>query len=195
MWYKILTFELNYRKNRPATYIYFGLYFLMAFLAVSFQSNRIAGIPEQVKENAPIIITILTMQLSLIFALITSAVMGVPVLRDFEHGADSLIFVNPIKKNHYILGRFAGSFIVLILISTGVPLGLMLGEFMPWRDAGNLLPFNFQSYFQPYLILFIPNMFVMGVLFFATGTVSRKIMVVYLQGIFFLVLFMISKSF
>ncbi|NJO91410.1 MAG: hypothetical protein HC831_22445 [Chloroflexia bacterium] len=86
------------------------------------------------------------------------------------------------------------SFIVLVLISSGVVFGFMLGEIMPWRDADKLLPFSFYSYLYPYLVFLLPNMFVMGVLFFLSGTLSRKILIVYVQGVLVVVLFIISKS-
>ena len=195
IWYEITKFELKYRKNRPATYIYFGLFFLMSFLAAGFNPNKITGVSEQVSENAPMIITILMVQISMIFTLITSAIMGVPVLRDVERGTESLIFTNPIRKTDYLMGRFAGSFFILIFISLSVPLGLMLGELVPWKDPGNLFPFTTQNYVRPYLILFLPNLIITGVLFFAAGSFSRKIMVVYLQGILLLVFYLIAKRF
>lgn len=40
---KVLLFELRYRLNRPATYIYFGLLFFIAFLFIATDVVSIGG--------------------------------------------------------------------------------------------------------------------------------------------------------
>jgi len=62
MFKEIFRFELNYRKTRAATYIYFGIIFLMCFLAVTTDVVQIGGAVGQVKQNSPMVIT----QMSLI---------------------------------------------------------------------------------------------------------------------------------
>jgi len=192
MWYEIFKFELQYRKKRPATYIYFVILFLLSFGAMSSDVVQIGGGAGLVKENSPV--TIATMMAIMTFAMgmITSAIMGVAVLRDFEHKTESLMFSNPITKQDYLLGRFLGSFIVVLLIFTGIPVGFMLGEFMPWRDADKLLPFNFWNYLQPYLLFVVPNVLFTGALFFAVGALSRKMIVIYTQWVLLFVFYQVS---
>ena len=191
MWYQIFKFELQYRKKRPATYIYFGILFLMALLAISTDVVQIGGGAGLVKENAPATIATMMVILSAFMMMITSAIMGVGVLRDFEHKTESLMFSTPIKKFDYLLGRFLGSFVVTLFAFSGILLGFTMGEFMPWRDADKLLPFNFWNYLQPFLYFVIPNLFFTGVLFFFTGALTRKMMVVYIQWI---VLFFVYQT-
>ena len=52
MW-EIFKFELQYRMKRPATYLYFLIMFLMAFLAITTDVIQVGGGAGQVKENAP----------------------------------------------------------------------------------------------------------------------------------------------
>lgn len=202
MFFEILLFEIKYRAKRPATYIYFGILFLMGFLAVSSDVVRIGGANALVKENAPAVLASMTMNMSLILMFIASAVMGVAVLRDFEHKTESIMFSTPIKKRDYLFGRFFGSYIVLLFIVSGLTIGFILGEFWPgigswWdgRDPDKLLPFNAWNYWQPFFLYVVPNMFFGGVLFFASGALSRKMLMVYTQGIGFLVLYSIANNF
>lgn len=202
MFFEIFKFELKYRSKRPATYIYFGILFLMSFLAMTTDIVRVGGANAMVKENAPAVLATLTMNMFLIVMFIASAVMGVAVLRDFEHNTESIMFSNPIKKRDYLFGRFAGSLFVLILISSGVSWGFMMGEFWPgigtwWpgRETEKLLPFNAWYYWQPFLVVIIPNLFFTGVLFFASGALSRKMLAVYTQGIGFFVIYRIARNF
>lgn len=194
MFLKILTFELKYRIRRPVTYIYFGILFLMAFLIISTDAVSIGGVGGQVKINSATTLNMMMMVLSVIFFMITSAIMGVPVLRDFDHKMEALMFVNPIKKFDYLFGRFTGSFIILVLVFTGLLFGFMLGSIMPWLDADNLLPFNLYFFIQPFFIFILSNLFISSAIFFAGGTLSRKILVVYTQGIILLTLYLLTEG-
>ncbi len=190
MWYKIFKFELHYRKKRPATYIYFSLALIFSFLV--FEMVQMGSTSGKVMENAPVKIAQLMAIMSAFFMVISSAVMGVPVLRDFEHQTESLMFVNPIKKRDYLTGRFLGSFAVLLFIYSGMLIGFILSDFAPWRDTDKLLEFSAMTFIQPFLIFVLPNVFFSSAIFFAGGTLSRKSLVVYVQGIFFIVLYILA---
>ncbi len=192
MWLKILQFELKYRFKRPATYIYFAILFLLSFLAISTDVVQIGGGAGLVKENAPVTIATMMSILAAIFMMITSAVMGVAVLRDYEHNTASIIFTNPITKLDYLSGRFIGSFITLLFIFSGILLGFILGEFMPWRDAEKLLPFNLWNYLHPFLWFVIPSLFFSGAIFFISGALTRKMVFVYLQWIALFIVYQIT---
>ncbi len=194
MWYEILKFELQYRKKRPATYLYFLILFLISFLAISTDTVRIGGGAGLVKENAPTTIAFMMVIISAFFMMITSAIMGVGVLRDFEFKTESMMFVNPISKKDYLLGRFLGSLIILIFAFSGSLFGFIMGEFMPWRDADKLLPFNLWNYLQPFLTLVIPNLIFSGIIFFMLGALSRKMVVVYSSWIFLFVFYQVGVS-
>ncbi|MEM8893241.1 MAG: M1 family aminopeptidase [Bacteroidota bacterium] len=194
MWYEILKFELQYRKKRPATYLYFVILFLISFLAISTDTVQIGGGAGLVKENAPSTIAFMMVIISAFFMMITSAIMGVGVLRDFEFKTESMMFVNPITKFDYLLGRFLGSFIILIFAFSGSLFGFIMGEFMPWRDADKLLAFDFWNYLQPFLTLVIPNLLFSGIIFFILGAISRKMVVVYSSWIFLFVFYQVGVS-
>ena len=81
---------------------------------------------------------------------------------------------------------------VLLFVFTGMLLGFVLGEFMPWRDADKLLAFNFWNYWQPFMVFVLPNLFFTGVIFFMLGALSRKMVVVYSSWIFLFILYQIG---
>jgi len=194
MWLQVLKFELKYRSSRPATYIYFAIIFALCMLAVTTDMIQIGGASGMVKENAPSVIATIMVVLTAVLTVISSAVMGVPVLRDFEHKSEALMFTTPLKKFDYLLGRFLGSYLILAFIFAAMPLAFIIGEFMPGRDAEKLLPFNAMVYLNPFLIIVLPNLLFSGAIFFAAGTLSRQMMLVYLQGILLFVGYSISLS-
>ena len=194
MFKDIFLFELNYRKARAANYIYFGIMFLLCILAVTTDVVQIGGGVGQVKENAPIVIGQMVVIMAVFMSLIASAIMGVAVLRDFEHNTEAILFSTPIKKFSYLMGRFWGSYVVLLLVATSLPIAFMIGDLFPTREADRLLPFNFATYWRPFLIFVVPNMFFVGAIFFSSGALSRKSIVIYTQGILLLVLYLASQS-
>lgn len=194
---EIFLFELKYRSKRPATWIYFFVMVLIGLLTTSTDVIQVGGSSNILKENSPYSITFLMTALAAVFGtFMASAIMGVSVLRDFEHKTDAMFFTTPIKRSDYLLGRFSGSFVVLVFVLSGIVLGMMLGaawpgiseDFWPAREPEKLLPFNFESYWRPFVIYVIPNAFICGAIFFLVGGLAKRMIFVYLQAMLFLVL-------
>ena len=194
MW-EIFKFEIKYRLKRPATHIYFAILFIMAFCAITTDVIQVGGGAGQVKENAPTTIAFFLIILSVIPGLIlASSIMGQPIIRDFKNNTASMMFTSPITKTEYLGGRFLGSFVMLVFIFSGIILGMALGYLMPWIDQEKLLPYNFWHMLKPFFIFVLPNAFIMGAIFFASGTISRKLMVVYVQGIFLFIVYAVTTE-
>lgn len=192
MWYNIFKFEIQYRIKRPDTYVFFLFLFLFSIVGVDFIFQ---GADFSVmNKNSPFVIAKTMGAITGIFMILASMIMGVSVLRDFEYEIESLIFSTTIKKKDYLLGRFLGSFAVLLFVFSGVLFGMMLGEFMPWHNPNDLLDFNALVYLKTFLIVILPTLFFGASLFFVTGALSRNLVVVYTQGIFLFVVFMLTKA-
>ncbi len=190
MTWKIVEFELYYRARRPATYLYFLILFLVAFLGISIDEVTIGVSTGQVKQNAPSQIALMMVVLTAIPGFfITSAIMGVPVLRDYLHNSYEIIFTHPISKVSYLAGKFLGSLLVLIFIFTGILWGFMLGIHMPWVNSDEYLTFQPLHYIQPFFVFTIPNLLFTGALFFWGGVYNRSILWVFVQGVVLLVLY------
>ncbi|MBJ6119525.1 ABC transporter permease [Pontibacter sp. BT310] len=201
MFKEIFLFELKYRMKRPATYIYFFILFLMAFLTMlalggAFGGGVIIGDASggKVFANSPYQINWIVTLLSWFGVLITCSMMGTPIFRDFEHKTHSLYYTTPISKAGYIFGRFTGSFLVTLFVFTGVALGAMVATFMPWMEPDKVGPFNLMWYIQPYLTIIIPNLLLTGSIFFTLATLTRSALSIYVGGVIFLVMYGIASS-
>mgnify|MGYP005749831589 CR=1 FL=1 len=201
MFKEIFLFELKYRLKRPATYIYFGLLFAMAFLAMlalggAFGGGVIIGDASggKVNANSPYQINWIVTLLSWFGVLITSAMMGTPIFRDFEHKTHSLYYTTPITKAGYLFGRFFGSFLITLFVFLGVAVGAWAATVMPWVEPDKIGPFNLMWYLQPYLTIIIPNLILTGAIFFTLATLTRSALSIYVGGVIFLVLYGISSS-
>lgn len=185
---EIIRFELQYRSQRPATYLYFAILLIVSFLFSRLGTTGIVDVSVQVKANAPLIINQLTALMNLPLLLLTSAVMGIAVIRDFDSNMEQLMFTTPITQNQYLSGRFLGSFITMILLSTAIIIGSVLGELFSTVPTTELLPFKISNYMISYGLVVLPNIFFLSAIYFAGGAISRKITVIYTQGIFLLIL-------
>lgn len=182
----ILLFELKYRLRRPATYGYFFILFLMSLMFVSTKGIQIGGAVGQVFRNAPFIINQVTAVMMIFGTLIISAVMGVPIYRDFEHRFHEIMFTTPVKKWQYLTGRFLGSYIICILILSSIVWGIFVGQFMPWTDKEVLGPIVPLAYIQPIINYILPNTLLLGAIFFASGSYFRSQLAIYVQGVLFI---------
>ena len=191
MIWEIVKFELKYRSLRPVTYIYFFLLLVFSFLMASFADISTSESENLIYQNAPEIITILILVLTMIGTFIASAVMGVPVFRDYDHNFYEIIYSTKVKKLDYLWGRFIGSYLTSIFIFSGIIFGLMLGFSMPWLTTDSIGPFNLAAYLNPFFLYVIPNLFIIGCLFFIVGSYFKSQIAISLQGIFFISIFLI----
>ena len=183
MFKDIFLFELRYRFGRPATWVYFLLLTIVPTLLIGFGNTPAS---EKVFHNAPIVIAELLLLISIFGILIASAVMGVPLYRDLEHKTATYLFSYPISKRGYVMGRFWGSFLTLLFISSGTLLGILLGSLLGpafGTEAVRYGPNLAVNYFQPFFTLLVPNLWVAGCIFFALIIFTRNIRSIYSGGI------------
>lgn len=194
MFFTILKFELRYRFKRPATYIYFAILFFMAFLFLTTDVVQIGGGNGNVFRNSPFTINQAVIILGIFSSMVCSALMGVPVFRDFDNKFHEIYFTTPIRKFDYLVGRFAGSFIITVFVFSGMLWGIFIGSIMPFQEPDQIAKFQLMSYLQPLLTISIPNIFFMGAIFFSIGSLTRNLFAIYVQGILFLILWVISQT-
>src|ERR1700722_4726643 len=103
MFLSIFLFEIRYRLKRPATYIYFGLFFAFAYLlaiaaggAFSEASISIGGSGGKIFINSPYSIATYIYALNYLGIIIIAAMVAGPVYRDFEYNTHSLFFTKPL---------------------------------------------------------------------------------------------------
>lgn len=201
MFSEIFLFELRYRLRRPATWIYFGLFLLMAFLLMlaaggAFPGGAISfgGNSPNVKANAPSILNWILTILSWFGVLVASALLGNPVHRDFEYRTSSLFFTAPITRWGYLGGRFLGSLVVALLVFSGLALGAWLGTVTPFTEAGKMGPNRLLAYVWPYLVFIVPNLLLVGGITFTLATLTRNILSTYLASVGLLIGYLIASS-
>lgn len=193
MFWTFFWFELRLRLRSISTYVFFLIPFLMMFFSVSVQDFGPVG-PGKVLLNGPFALTLNFGQLTSFGCILIAAIFGPAILRDFHQDTYSLIFTKPISKFGYLGGKWLASFVVTVFIFSGLIFGAMLGKFMPWADKTRLAPIHLWWHLQPFVSITVVNIFFLGALFFCVAALSRRIVVVYLQGVTLLALAQITDT-
>jgi ABC-2 type transport system permease protein len=190
LFWEFFSFELKFRLKSWSTYIYFLLWFFLSFLAMAAEDLFSSGNGKQLM-NGPYATTVLYMFLTLFGTIVIAAIFGTSILRDFQQDTFQLIFTKPITKFAYLGGRWAGSFVACVFAFSGLVFGEAIGTLMPWADQTRISHGHFWWYVQPFLCIVVIQIFFLGAVFFLIAALSRKITVVYLQGIAVLMLYLV----
>ncbi len=191
MFKQIFSFELKLWLKKPATYIYFLVFFalsmfitaaLAGFIGTSGESNTTINSAKVIAENLNGLIT------DLIGIIILITIIAPAVYKDFQYNMHPLLFTNPITKFGYMFGRFSAAFLVALFVISGALFGHMIVCAIPGIEAERLGAFNLMNYVQPFLFFAIPNTLLVGAIFFSVVTFSRNMISAYVGAIILLVL-------
>ena len=196
MFGEIFKFEVAYRLKRPATYLYALILFLFTFLFVIYGNGPAS---EKTNINSPYAISQFVIVLTIFGMLVASAIMGVPVYRDIEHNTKNYFFSFPITERGYILGRYAGSLVVLVGVMAVGMLGIVIGSLLGpvFNLADNTERFGsirFRDYAYPFLLFVLPNMFLVGSIFFGLVAFSRQVFTTYAGSILLFIAYLLGST-
>src|SRR5271156_7076864 len=193
LFWEFFSFEIKLRLKSASTYVYFALWFSISFLAIAAQDFLNPG-NDKILLNGPFTTSILYTLLSFFGMLVMAAIFGTSILRDFQQNTYQLIFTKPITKFAYLGGRWAGSFVTALFCFCGLIFGEAAGTLAPWADHTRVASGHTWWYWQPFLFIVVIQIFFLGSLFFMVAALSRKIFIVYLQGVAFFMVYLIANA-
>jgi ABC-type transport system involved in multi-copper enzyme maturation permease subunit len=193
MFWEFFTFELRFRAKSISTYVYFLLWFAFSFFCVASESfGPVANSNGKVLLNGPYGSTLDDAYSCLFGLIIIAAIFGTSILRDFQRDTYQMLFTKPISKFAYLGGRWAGSFVTTVFVFFGLVIGAYIGTFAPWADHARIGTNHLAWYLQPFFSIVVVQIFFIGALFFAAAALTRKLIVVYLQGVVLFMLYVIG---
>lgn len=192
MFGKIASFEFRYQLKNPVFWVAAGIFFLLTFGSVVIDQISIGG-GGPIHKNSPFAVVQTHMIWTLFFMFVSTAFVANVIIRDDETGFGGILRSTPVKRFDYLYGRFAGAFGAAALAFLAVPLGMLIGSYMPWVDPETLGPNTLQPYLTAYFALALPNIFLTSALFFVVATLTRSMMWTYVAVVAFLVLWTIAN--
>ncbi|MGC1647982.1 MAG: ABC transporter permease, partial [Candidatus Sulfotelmatobacter sp.] len=195
LFWEFFTFELRFRFKSLSTYMYFLLWLVFSFLNVASESFGPLGNGNgKVLLNSAYANAFNDIGAALFGIIVIAAIFGTSILRDFQRDTYQILFTQPISKFAYLGGRWAGSFVTTVFAFSGMIFGTFLGTFAPWADHTRIGPNHLWAYLHPFLSILVVQIFFIGSLFFAVSALTRKIFIVYLQGVALFMIYVIGLT-
>ncbi len=171
--------ELKYWFNKPAFYIYIGIFLLLAFFlsaasAGFFDSNTATTGSSRIV-NSPIGVSGLFNALTIFIFFLFPSIVGVSVYRDFKSEMHTILYSYPFTKANYLFAKFFSSIIVVSVIVFSIALGMIVGFRVPGTNPDIVGPFNVMTYLQTYFVFILPNVLLFGAIVFAIVAFTRNI--------------------
>ena len=188
----IARFELRTRLARLSTWVYFAVFFAAAMLWAAaaggaFASANIVFGSGKVWINSPYAVSQTVSVFGLLGLTVIAALAGRAVQQDFEHRTEAFFFTAPITRAQYLVGRFAGALMTLLVVFASIALGHFAGTLLPNLDPERIGPTRLVAYAAPYLTVLLPNLLWMGGVFFCLAALTRRMLPVYVGSVICLV--------
>ncbi len=188
--WEFFSFELRFRLKSVSTYVYFALWFFLSFLAIAAEDFLSTG-NDKILLNGSFSTSILYIIITFFGVIVIAAIFGSSILRDFQRDTYQLVFTKPISKFAYLGGRWAGSFVTSVFCFSGLVFGEAAGTLAPWADHTRIVHGHFGWYVHAFLAIPVVQIFFLGSLFFTIAALTRKLFIVYLQGVVFFVVYLV----
>ena len=117
--------------------------------------------------------------------LYTAVIMTDPVIRDFRAGIDPLIFSKPISRAEYLLGKFFGTFFVLVCCQSAFVVMWFVLQFVPKRSVVTLPGITVIPYIKHFLVFVVISHLTFAAFYFTVGTLTRNSKMAYVLGVSF----------
>ena len=196
----IASFEFGQRLRRISTYVYFLVFAGLGYLFALISGGAIPsasvdfGTGGKVFVNSPYALDVIITYVSFFGLVVTAAIAGQATYQDVDNRSTDFFYTAPITKLDYLAGRFLGALAIQIAIFSSVGLGAWIATRMPWLDQTRLGPQIVAAYFQPYLILVLPNLFLTTAIFFGLAALGRKMLPVYAGSVLLLIGYFVAAQ-
>ena len=197
--FTIACFEVATRLKRISTWVYFVVFFAIAIFWVAAAGGLIKSAvvsfgSGKVWINSPYAIAQTVSFLGMFGLSIIAAIMGRAVQQDFEYRVEHFFFSAPIRKWEYLAGRFVGAIVVLLIILSSISLGGALAVSLPGLDPDRIGPMRPLAYIVPYFTVLLPNLVILGGLFFCLAALTRRMLPVYIGSVLLLIGFLAAQG-
>lgn len=188
-------FEIRYWVRQPMTWVFFLLYFLLTFGALTSDFITIGGGNGNTNKNAPLAIEQMFAIISLIGIVTNTSFFNATASRDYTFGMDQIIFASPIKKFHFFFGKFFGVFLMALIPYLGISLAALVAPYMPWVSPERYGSVYWQAHVYGFLLFAGFNTLFGGAIIYAFALYYRNQVMAYLASFGIIILYLISSSF
>lgn len=192
MFAAIFKHELKHWFTTPATYVYAGIFFLLAVGAMAGAAGFFGegSAPAARLANSPMSLYGLFNFFGKLLLFLLPAFIGVAIYRDYRSNMHAVLYTYPFTKRQYLSAKFLSAFCLVGLIAAMIGAGFVLGTRLPGVNPALLAPFKLGAYAHIYLVYLLPNLLFVGALVFVLVALSRNIY----AGFITIVLLLIARE-
>jgi len=183
-------FEWRYFTRQPSFFITTLIFFGLAFLA---PNGGMSGLGP-VAKNSPYAMAFILNFLSVFSMFLVVNFVAKAALRERESAMTEILYCKPFNPALFQLGRFVGSFAIVVLVFAFVPIGYFLGSMMPWVDQTRMVPVQLTSYFNLFFYITVPTLFALSGMFYSIAVRTKSMMMVYITVVALFILNELSES-
>jgi ABC-2 type transport system permease protein len=186
MFFAVYRNELKRSVKALSFAVSFGVLFLIVFANVSDTTPGRTIVFEygQKSHNSPLLMARFMAILTALGVLFSVMTVARSVARDFSARVHDFYFTAPLSKGAYLGGRFCAGLSANILLYLSIVLATVLACLMidpKFRGPMTAGPIIFEI-----LVILIPNLLLMGSIFFAVATLTRQMVTAYVTATAFL---------
>lgn len=161
---RVALFEIRYLLRLPRTYLLFVLFFCLGFLFSPALDPRAFGAGGAANINSPFFVTAIHLACGFIVVLFLPPYMSASLRRDIDCQFDEILFSTPVSEGAYLIGRFLGAYVSLMLILSGATLGMLLSNvWLLWTPA-TVGETHLAYYATAYFLFSAPTMMILAAL-------------------------------
>ncbi|MDF1864661.1 MAG: M1 family aminopeptidase [Saprospiraceae bacterium] len=180
----LLKFEAQYQSKQK---FFFAFSFIFAAFGFIFGSQGFSIANVDLNAAYQISNTTILISLSCVFAIMFFCASG--MLRDRQYKIESILYSTSVSKRQFFFSRFLGVFGFSLLVMSMSLVGMFLGFLMPNLDPKMIAPINFGHYFEAWLMIVLPNIFICTSLIFMVCTLTKNNLATYFSAIFIYALY------
>ena len=175
----VVWLELRVQRREPLTILYM---LVLALLAMAFAA---AGPVELVRDRGAVpraaawSLMLASTAITAFGQVITTMVAATVVLRDRADRVADLLVTTQLTEPEYRLAKLLAALVMLALIYTAIPFGLVTGAMLGGGSFGEAV----RGSIPPFVAVVLPTMLAIGALQFAVGVLSGRLWVIVGQGL------------
>lgn len=188
--FSLLLFELRYQLKTKSVYLFSLIYFGFSYLM-----GTQGAVPAGVNFNSEYVLFFKMGLLSLgaVFSIMFFVVTAIQ--RDPKFGMEALIFSTPLSKSQFFWSRFAGAWLVGILVVLMALPGFYAGLYFSDLDPNRITSFYWKDAIDVAWMLLIPSVSICTVLLYSVCLLTKNSLATYAMAVFIYALYFISAIF
>ena len=189
---KILRFELWARFKQPLTYLFF---LMLVFQGIWYtQGNYEYYVNDATLMNGAALFYKNFAGGGILLIIILAIITGTVLYKDIQYKTAGIIYATPIDQKKFFLGRFLSAYLINVIISFGIFIGMALTPYSSIGTPEQFGPMPWVQMFHGFFILTTLNLLMLTMVCFSVIVFFKKMTAGYLSVFALVMLFLVSES-